>query len=737
MSERLGDALLDLRTSDKGFNQGLRRAQTRAEGLGQVFDRTSARAMGVGTATARGAAQANQALQLQNHEMVILQAQLQDMFIGLQSGQSPFTVFAQQGGQMTSIFTGRTGVLGALKTVGAGLVTFLTNPLNLAVVGFGVAATAAQMAFRAMRGDARSVADGLEEIGEALDAVTDATQSAEASYSDLVATYGAGAAQAREILRLQRDIAHANALDAIAGSAEALAESGPLGRAAEVLDEIAWLQDQISRYGDLPGTVAGLELNLADDREQLSLLADEAGVTVDQFSLLVQQAEGLREAVTLDEQLATVTNFREQMELAFGSPINMTGVWREFYQNLLEAERQLLQIKSIDAAAGLRDATAQAQALTDELAGVARALSRLQSATISIDTRNAGIAAQVAALRAGAGEAAARAAGQVAERRAELSEALGSGDAIIREAANAELSRYVQAVNEEARLQGELDDLLDTGGGGGATSERLEGYAALVQRAREFIATQELEQRTLAMTEQEANALRYAQDFLNDAQREGIDLTPDQVAALRALAGQMAEVEAETSEFAETLEFRKDVVKGFFSDMRSGLRQGESFWDAFANAATRALDRIIDKILDEALDAIFEMNGAMGGGGGGGGILSWIGNALGAVFGGFHADGGLIPNGTFGIVGERGPEPVIATSSGAQVLPNAALRKMEGGGGTVTVYVAAEEGDMFRPVVRAEAEGVAVNVTKSGIRAYDQRLPDRVQSISRDSRRRG
>lgn len=62
-------------------------------------------------------------------------------------------------------------------------------------------------------------------------------------------------------------------------------------------------------------------------------------------------------------------------------------------------------------------------------------------------------------------------------------------------------------------------------------------------------------------------------------------------------------------------------------------------------------------------------------GGGGGGLFS----SLGSLFSGGHADGGLIPSGTFGIVGERGPEPVIATSAGAKVLPNSSLRGNSGG----------------------------------------------------------
>ena len=50
------------------------------------------------------------------------------------------------------------------------------------------------------------------------------------------------------------------------------------------------------------------------------------------------------------------------------------------------------------------------------------------------------------------------------------------------------------------------------------------------------------------------------------------------------------------------------------------------------------------------------------------------------AFAGLFANGGLIPRGQFGIVGEAGPEPVFATPSGVGVLPNSALRSMGEGG---------------------------------------------------------
>ncbi len=91
--------------------------------------------------------QATKAVKLTAQQLGQMQFQLQDIAVGLASGQSPFTVMMQQGSQMAQSFASGTGVKGALMAVGQGIKSFLTNPLNLAVVGFGLAATAATSFF--------------------------------------------------------------------------------------------------------------------------------------------------------------------------------------------------------------------------------------------------------------------------------------------------------------------------------------------------------------------------------------------------------------------------------------------------------------------------------------------------------------------------------------------------------------------------------------------------------------
>lgn len=267
-----------------------------------------------------------------------------------------------------------------------------------------------------------------------------------------------------------------------------------------------------------------------------------------------------------------------------------------------------------------------------------------------------------------------------------------------------------------------------------------EAYRGLVANGREFVASQELERSLLGMNETAANRLRYEFELMNDARRIGINLSPEQSAELRALASDMAAAEGATSaardamqRMQEQVQFEREVIGGFFSDMQSGLRNGGKAWDVFANAATRAIDRVSSKLEDELLDSILKVNKAGAGGGGGsiaGGILSSLGSFLGfggptvlgvggaasasagtfipAGAGGGSSFGfsGFYANGTdnaapgWAVVGERGKE-LVHFGGGERVIPNHKLPSRNGSGSQP-----AEQRDT---VVRVEINGATGN----------------------------
>lgn len=201
------------------------------------------------------------------------------------------------------------------------------------------------------------------------------------------------------------------------------------------------------------------------------------------------------------------------------------------------------------------------------------------------------------------------------------------GDAITRGASAAS-----SKLKELAKDLTTVDEKKKKGGGGKSDSEK---YSDIVDGANRQIASLKAEQAALGLTEQETLKLQYTQDLLNQAQQRGITLTAAQKAELAGLAEQMASTEVATRKAEEALAFAKDATKGFISDLRQGLMNGEGFWKSFGNAASNVLDKIIGKIEDELVDALFSAGSATGGGGG---LLGSLLGGVGSLFG--FADGG-------------------------------------------------------------------------------------------------
>lgn len=130
-----------------------------------------------------------------------------------------------------------------------------------------------------------------------------------------------------------------------------------------------------------------------------------------------------------------------------------------------------------------------------------------------------------------------------------------------------------------------------------------------------------------------------------------------------------------TNTFSEMYNFGRDVFTGFFADMKSGLKEGQSFWESLGNAGLNALDKIASKALDMATNGIWDMifgavMGGLGGNslGGGWGVAGGFGRP--GIFGiPGMADGGTVGRAGLSWVGERGPE-LLRLPQGAQVIPN-------------------------------------------------------------------
>lgn len=300
---------------------------------------------------------------------------------------------------------------------------------------------------------------------------------------------------------------------------------------------------------------------------------------------------------------------------------------------------------------------------------------------------------------------------------AALSNAMGGRNAAVNEAMSFDyigsigntFRESTPAVTEFAGAVAAANDNL--AGSGKEAAKLAESYAKIVEKAEQFIAAQELERQALGMTEQAANAMRYTQELLNHAQQAGIKLTAEQRDELTGLAQKMAATEAETSRLTEALDFAKGAAKGFLSDLRQGLINGEGFWKSFGNAALNVLDKIINKIEDQLVNAMFSASSIGGSSSGGlfGSIFGGIGKLLGFAKGTSYAPGGVA------MVGEQGPE-IVELPRGSKVNTASETRRMmsgagqsgsSGSGGAILVEVASsvdESGNITTFVQRVSGQ---------------------------------
>lgn len=159
---------------------------SRADEVNAVLGVYSARLDAATAAAARGtAANALNSGQVQN-----LTFQLNDMATMLASGQSPFVMLMQQGMQMAQVFGPGVGVGGALKATGAALLSFITNPLTLAVAGLAAAAGAVSLLWDAVTGGGPSAEETLQRQRDLIDAMKDAYDETNSAAVRLAKTQG-------------------------------------------------------------------------------------------------------------------------------------------------------------------------------------------------------------------------------------------------------------------------------------------------------------------------------------------------------------------------------------------------------------------------------------------------------------------------------------------------------------------------------------------------------------------
>lgn len=272
---------------------------------------------------------------------------------------------------------------------------------------------------------------------------------------------------------------------------------------------------------------------------------------------------------------------------------------------------------------------------------------------------------------------------------------------------------------------------------------------------------------------------RTEMDLLNAAKKAGKAITPELRAEIEGLAESYAhatamagQLKSEQEKYKESVQFQKDLVKGFFDDVKSALDDGKITIEEWGKIFLNVLDKITDRVLNDLLDALFQANGAasgIGSGGsllgGGGGILGFLGSLF---TGGFFADGGRV-NGSGGPRSDTVPimasngEFMVNARSAQKYLPllqainadRVAGIKKFADGGSITARIAGAASNMadnadrhvtfgfdvdprtgtLLPFVKSVAEGAAARSARAVATAVPSIVDARTQE-ARDRRTR-
>lgn len=537
------------------------------------------------------------------------------------------------------------------------------------LLGFGGVGIAAGIAAGAMipfigqlmdaEDEAKNLEDAFDELARSFAAVEAATDRLDRGFFDLRALYGQNAEQARELLTVQRQIAQLDAADA-------------LGRVSDAVTDFFGKIEltRLNRRGDVISEYINPRA-LAEIEEALSLTAREAkslGVAL----LDMQRADGMAQTAEAARRV------QAEFVLATGGLQNMTAEQRVFYNDLVKAGLAAYDLAHTDTASGLREASAQASALADELSRAvtnaqglaASGLDALAASEIRLKYRGdpVGEAGALAGLRFD----------QQTQIEGFLDPTIARGleDQRAAAVAAAEATAANNAALAEWRRQ---QNVTTTRTGGGISAEQL-AAARIFENTRTALEKYNAEVAEL-------NSLHAAGLIDAETHNRAVDLASEKYANLSHEVKDATEAMANSFAGA-TL----SIVKGTESAEEAILRLIEQM------VAMPLLERGFQTIL----------------------------GGIGLNFGGFRASGGPVDPSKGYVVGEKGPEWFQPNTAGS-IIPNGATQN-------VHVSVGVDGDGNIKPFVDQRAGLQVARAAPDIMGAQDRKLKD---SLSKFTARRG
>lgn len=693
MAEKLGEALLDLRTNDAGFTSGIQQAEGKAQRLGAQLDRTkgsSAQLASEMVATGRSAAQMGAGFEqagqrvtaaagAQRAGMQQLGFQLGDIATMYSLGARPAQIFASQIGQVTQavqLMSGGTSRLAA----------FLGGP-------WGIGLSVATIALAPFIGSLFEAEDALQGVEFASDKLSDA-QGILGSVLDK--TTGQINTQSQALLALARAQAAAGMVGAMQRQAAArgelasisqggfgdLAIEGSMGGARVVRQDNGQRIVELFRSGRLSGPAAEQQLRARMDAGMLSPEGYfRAAQAITSFDV-----EGANVAVFRDT-LAGLDGDAAAARRVFGAQGGPRGRSRgagsgprvrseaeiagDFSDQSLSIERQTLQAR-LQLATGAEERAAIQQQLLD-LEREQR-IAEIEASDLGA-ARKAALIAQIEALL-GTAPAIDAQGNMILSANQGLEGQIIARERMLQIERDAELlaQEHYNAQAEALQLQLQLAD---------TEAERKDialkllaaEDAQLKARLEAVIASQ-------VATEAEKQRAQVALDALNATAgaRQAAVARQNETGTERYLRG----LNATPGQINEALEgIQIDGLEALNDGLTKAIMGAESLGDVFSRVADQIIADLLRIAIQQAIikplaNSLF---GGSGGGAGGGGDIF---GSIFSSFAGFFATGGTIPTGQFGIVGEEGPEIAVAGPGGLGILSNSDSRQLLAGGGAAT-----------------------------------------------------
>ncbi|WP_320188913.1 tape measure protein (plasmid) [Agrobacterium rosae] len=273
-------------------------------------------------------------------------------------------------------------------------------------------------------------------------------------------------------------------------------------------------------------------------------------------------------------------------------------------------------------------------------------------------------------------------------------------------------------------------------------------FDADIQAVRDRTAALIEEQRIVGLSYQESEKRRMAldleqtalADLREEARRKGqTDLENIQLSAeQRAKIDEASEAYARQADIlrrvTEEQERADDAAQEFYESFKSNVMDAISGAKSLGEVLSSLTKKLAEMFLSSAFDSLFKPSSGGKGGGGLGGFF----NAIGSIF---RATGGPVVKGQPYIVGEHRPEVFVPDSNGkimprVPTMPSLPSMSQMGSQTRQSSQPSTFVIDVRGATGNSEIQEMVAAGVEQGIAIYDKQMPDRVQSINRNPRKR-